>query len=236
MERGHIRSARGNALLDFFPLEARRELPIYEDHYPSGARLFEADRTTDWLYFPHFGAVVSLTRTTEEGTTVEVGTIGREGVAGITALMLPGLTTTDAMLQLGGVVSRVPIPEFRAAMNRHVALRDVILAYAGTLIAQISQHATSNRVHTIEQRLAKWLLTARDRTDHDELELTHDFISHMLGIRRSGVTIALGGLSLDGRIRHGRRSVTILDREALARRACECYQIVRRYVLPLSQW
>ena len=170
---------------------------------------------------------MSLTRTTEEGTTVEVGIVGWEGVAAVQSLLLPQPTGCEAVVQISGGISRVGFDAIRGAMAESAAVRDLVLTFAGAFMAQVSQHATCNRVHTIEQRLAKWLLAVRDRTGTDELELTHDFLSHMLGVRRAGATIAAGALALDGLIQQNRGSVRIMDREGLKARACECYRVVR---------
>jgi CRP-like cAMP-binding protein len=99
-------------------------------------------------------------------------------------------------------------------------------AAAGVFLSQVSQHVLYNRLHSIEQRLAKWLLGVRDRIDTDEVDLTHDFLSHMLGIRRPGVTEAIGILAADGVIAHSRSSIVIIGRDGLEARACECYAVI----------
>jgi CRP-like cAMP-binding protein len=219
--------ARGNALLDRFPADVRKRLDETQETHRTHDVLFEADERPKWAHFPHFGMVVSLTRTTESGATIEVGVIGSEGVATVQALLLPQPSGNDAVVQMAGTLSRVRMDLLRAAMNDNAVVRETILTFAGVFMNHISQHATCNRVHTIEQRLAKWLLFIRDRTDRDEMELTHDFLSHMLGTRRAGATIAVGSLALDGLIEQHRGGVKILDRQGLEERACECYGAVR---------
>jgi CRP-like cAMP-binding protein len=219
---------RGNAMLGAFPADVRQSLGVTEQYHESNDVLFEADQLPEWADFPHHGTVISLTRTTADGTTVEVGVVGWEGVAAVQSLLLPQPSGTDAVAQVPGSASRVRLETLRAAMNDSAPVRELLLAFAGGFIAQVSQHATCNRVHTIEQRLAKWLLTVRDRIPTDEVNLTHDFLSQMLGTRRAGATVAVGALTLDGLIEHSRGRVRITDREGLEARACECYRIVRQ--------
>jgi CRP-like cAMP-binding protein len=226
---------RGNTLLDHFPAAVRQQLEIIDEHHDRDDVLIEADEMPRWAHFPHHGTVISLTRTTEGGATVEVGVIGWEGVATVQSLLLPQPPGSDGVVQISGRISRVPLDSVRAAMDNSAPVRAAVLAFAGGFLAQVSQHATCNRAHTIEQRLAKWLLTVRDRIMIDELELTHDFISHMLGIRRAGATVALGALALDGLVEQRRGSIRILDRDGLEARSCECYRIVRASGPPLPQ-
>jgi CRP-like cAMP-binding protein len=223
-----------NSLLDRFPEDVRRRLDAGVEHYRSHEVLYEGDQLPEWAHFPHFGMMVSLTRATEDGTTVEVGIIGWEGLTAVQTLLLPRPAGTTAVIQIAGDASRVSLKTLRTVMNENAAVRELLLAFAGSFMAQISQHATCNRVHTIEQRLAKWLLSARDRIDTDEMELTHDFLSHMLGTRRAGATVAAGALALDGLIEQHRGGVRITDREGLEARACECYRALQE-IAPLPQ-
>jgi CRP-like cAMP-binding protein len=170
--------------------------------------------------------VISVTRSTETGATVEVGIVGSEGVVSIETLFLPSARGADAVVQIGGMISFLPLATFREALN-DTGVRDAVLRYASMFVTQISQHSVCNRLHSIEQRLAKWLLGVQDRIDTNHIELTQDFLSHMLGIRRSGVSIALGELTLAGVLEHTRGSVTVVDREGLEQYACECYRILR---------
>ncbi|HEX2059920.1 MAG TPA: Crp/Fnr family transcriptional regulator [Thermoanaerobaculia bacterium] len=223
----------GNALLDRFPEDVRQRLDIADERHESHDVMFEPDELPRWAHFPHFGTVISLTRSTESGTTVEVGIVGWEGVAAVQTLLRAAPTGAEAVVQIAGSVSRVRLDAIRAAMDESPPVRELVLAFAGGFMAQVSQHATCNRVHTIEQRLAKWLLAVRDRIGTDELELTHDFLSHMLGTRRAGATVAVGSLALDGLIEQNRGSVTIVDRDGLAERSCECYRAARDLAPPL---
>lgn len=222
---------RGNALFDSIPEEARKRLGVTTSSHTSGEVLFREDEVPTWAHFPHRGCLVSLVRTTAEGTTVEVGVIGWEGFTTVQSLLLPRPGDAEAMIQISGALSRVPLDALRREMNEDAALRDLLLRYAGAFFGQVSQHATCNRVHSIEQRLAKWLLSCRDRTDRDTMDLTHEFLAHMLGTRRAGATVAIGALAADGLIEQGRGTITLRDREGLEERACECYAVVREMML-----
>ncbi|MBA3714921.1 MAG: winged helix-turn-helix domain-containing protein, partial [Pyrinomonadaceae bacterium] len=112
--------------------------------------------------------------------------------------------------------------------NRGGVLQNMLLRYVNSLIAQVSQTAACNRLHTVEERLARWLLMTRDRTHGDELPLTHEFIAQMLGTRRAGVTGAAIALQTEGFIRYSRGNITIIDRAGLEGFACECYKIVKK--------
>jgi CRP-like cAMP-binding protein len=226
---------RGNALLAALPDDVRKHLEIIEEDGPSHDVLIDADEPPEWLWFPHRGTVVSMTRTSEGGATVEVGIIGSEGLASMHAFLSPDAIGADAVIQIAGSISRVPLRQVRELLAGEAAVRDLLLTYAGAFLTQVSQHAVCNRLHSIEQRLAKWLLGVRDRIDTDEVTLTHDFLSHMLGIRRSGVTVAVGALVLDGLVQQSRSSVTILDREGLQGRACECYGVMTEAMRPLIE-
>jgi CRP-like cAMP-binding protein len=198
-----------------------------QENLESHRVLIEADEPPTHVYFPYRGTVISLTRTTEEGATVEVGIVGSEGVAGIQAVLAEGPIGSDAVTQIAGAASAVAIESLRRVMNENIMVRDVLLRVSMSFLNQVSQHALCNRLHSVDQRLSKWLLGVHDRITSDEVGLTHDFLSHMLGIRRSGVTTAVGELALDGLIRHHRKSITITDREGLEAHACDCYRIMR---------
>ncbi|HEX8173266.1 MAG TPA: Crp/Fnr family transcriptional regulator [Thermoanaerobaculia bacterium] len=183
-----------------------------------------ADETPDSVFFPHPGAMVSIVRTTENGSTVEAGVIGLEGMFTVqTLLSAPASSGSDAMVQIEGRFARVEYAGIREQFRVNEPFRDHLLQFAGVFLDQLTQNLVCNRLHQIEQRLAKWLLMVRDRVETDRLSLTHEFLAHMLGVHRPGVSIAVGALELDGVIQHGRNSITIRDREGLVARACECY-------------
>lgn len=226
MARLQHNGSSGNTLLNSFPDDVRQRLNLIVEDHDVNAKLIDADSAPKWLYFPHFGAVVSLTRSSETGATVEVGIVGFEGLVSPHALLAPMTVGADAVVQVSGRVSRARIETVREVLDTDAGARQRMHAFAGVFLTQVSQHAFCNRLHSIEQRLAKWLLGVHDRIESNEMDLTHDFLAHMLGIRRSGVTIAVGEFEKDGLIQHARNSITLVDREGMEARACECYGVI----------
>ena len=227
--------AGGSTLLAAFPAAVRERLEIQDEDHARKEILLRSDEQADSILFPHRGTVISLTRSTKTGATVEIGLVGAEGAASPQALLSGGSNGAEAVIQISGSLSRVPLALIREALAENAEVRSLLLLFGATYLGQVSQHVLCNRVHTIEQRLAKWLLSVRDRIDTDRLELTHEFLSHMLGIRRSGVTVAIGLLELDGLISHSRSAVSVTDRSGLENRACECYRVIARDARPLLE-
>src|SRR5690242_6124880 len=172
--------------------------------------------------------MVSLVHPLSDGTRIEVGVIGREGFVGAAVLLGANSSPIEAMVQIPGSALRMRATVFRAQVARIKPFSDAAHRYAQALHVQVSQTAACNGRHILQERLARWLLAARDRADSDELPLSHEFLSMMLGTRRVGVTLALGTFRTAGMIknRHGR--VTIVDRADLEDAACECYRSVKR--------
>jgi CRP-like cAMP-binding protein len=140
-----------------------------------------------------------------------------------TVIAAPASTGSDAIVQIDGRVSRVDAALLREQFQHEGAFRDLLLSYTSLFLHQVTQNLLCNRLHVIEQRLAKWLLIIRDRIDTDELHLTQDFLSHMLGVHRPGVSIAVNALEVDNVIGHSRNYIRIRDRAGLQARSCECY-------------
>jgi CRP-like cAMP-binding protein len=218
---------RSPSLLDVFPPDVRGALAREEQSVETHVVLVKSADKSKWVYFPHRGCVVSLTRTAETGATVEVGIIGSDGMVGIDTLLSMEPARSDAVVQVSGRLSRAKAADVRRVFDENREVRQVLLTASMKFLHQVSQHAVCNRLHSVEQRLAKWLLEVRDKVDSDEIRLTHDFLSHMLGIRRSGVTVAIGALEQNGLITHRRSSLTIVDRAGLEDSACECYAVTR---------
>ncbi|MEC4814936.1 MAG: Crp/Fnr family transcriptional regulator [Scytonema sp. PMC 1069.18] len=163
-----------------------------------------------------------------DGITAETAVVGRYGVVGINALMGGSETTqTEYMVQIAGSAFKANARSLREEFNCNQELRDVLLRYNQAFIAQISQTAACNCLHTIEQRFARWLLEVQDRISLDELRLTQQFISDMLGVRRAGVTQAAQKLQEKGLIQYRRGLVKILDIQGLEETSCECFRIVK---------
>ena len=187
-------------------------------HYPQ--------EPTTHVFFPNRGTV-SVIATFEDGTGVEVGLVGNEGLFGVNVVLGSLTTPHEALVQLSGDAFRTPASAIREEFKKGGQLHDLILRYTQAFMIQIAQTAACNRSHPLGGRLARWLLMTHDRAMDDELLLTHDFIAIMLGTRRAGVSEAAGKLQSDGVITYKRGRIQIADREALESISCECYRIVK---------
>ncbi|HEX8128592.1 MAG TPA: Crp/Fnr family transcriptional regulator [Pyrinomonadaceae bacterium] len=191
-----------------------------------GQTLYRAGERLDYVYFP-IRSMISLVSEMADGSSVEVGIVGFEGMAGLSLVLGVELSPHTQMVQIpdGGLRLRaeVLIDEFR----RYGALHDLLLRYTQGLMLHTAQLVACNRVHHVEERLARWLLMSRDRCVCDELPLTQEFLSLMLGVRRAGVTEAALTLQADGYIHYTRGHITITDRAGLEGASCLCYGIMR---------
>jgi CRP-like cAMP-binding protein len=186
--------------------------------------LYVVGAPLEHVYFIERG-VVSILTIMADGSTIEVGMIGFEGIVGVSALLGGEVTAQHFVVQVPGTALRMNAALCKRAFERNEAVRSVMLRYADAMVNLSAQTAACNRLHTIEQRLARWLLMARDRIESDIMPMTHEFLSSMLGVRRSGVTETAGELQRSGLIRYHRGQVRIIDRGALEAAACECYRI-----------
>ena len=189
--------------------------------------LYRAYKPIASVYFIETG-VGSLVNTMTDGRAAEVGTIGNEGFVGLPVLFGDDRTPSSAYIQVLGAGLRIKASAFRTELARSAAMRNVMLNYAHAVFNQVAQSAVCNQFHSLEKRCCRWLLMTHDRMDSDEFLLTQEFLAMMLGVQRTGVTAAAGALQRDGLIRYRRGNITILDRGALERRACECYGVSRR--------
>jgi CRP-like cAMP-binding protein len=180
----------------------------------------------DHVYFPQEG-MVSLVQPLENGAMIEVGMIGNEGLVGVPVLLGADTSPLEAMVQIPGSALRIEASVFRQEAVRRIALLGLLLRYVQALHVQVSLSAACNGRHTLPERLARWLLTARDRATSDRMPLSHEFLAMMLGVRRAGVTVAVGTLKAAGLIYNTHGQVTILDRLGLEAACCECYRTVR---------
>jgi CRP-like cAMP-binding protein len=192
-----------------------------------GEVLYRPEEPVTHVYFPLRGTV-SVVSLFADGGCVEVGMVGNEGLFGISVLLGSITTPLEAVVQLPGEALRVRADLLKREFQKCGTLHDVIMRYAQAFMIQIAQAAACNRAHKVEGRLARWLLMCQDRAMSGELELTHEFISTMLGIRRAGVTEAACALQGAGVIRYARGRITITDRAGLEAASCECYAVVRR--------
>jgi CRP-like cAMP-binding protein len=194
----------------------------------SGEILESAGEAAKAVYFVDTG-LISLLAPLEQGARLEVGHVGREGAAGVHAALGAETVTSEIMAQGDGWMFRADVAAVRHMEETSPALRDGLLRFANALHVQVAQTAACNGSHEVVQRLARWLLMAHDRTDGDQLNLTHEMVSQMLGVTRPGVTIAAGALQKLGLIQYSRGKINIVDRAGLEQAACECYGIVAAY-------
>jgi CRP-like cAMP-binding protein len=217
----------GNRLLGALSPVVLKRLDVRQQVVEDFGVLCGGDRDTSAdVYFPHPGAMIALTRGTVEGPQVEVGVVGSEGFANLSSLMSSGPNATNAVVQIGGMISRVSSVRLRAEFANDPRTRALLLSYGSLFLEHMTQSVVCNRVHTIEQRLSKWLLILRDRIGSDDVHVSHDFLSQMLGIQRSGATIAIGILSEHELITHARKLIHVHDSQGLMLRACECFAVM----------
>ena len=217
-----------NRLLAALPGEAYERLrPALEPvAFGLSEVVYDAGRRMAHVYFPT-SSVVSLIYTMEDGATAEMGLVGNEGVVGIALFMGGDTTPNQAVAQVAGGALRIKAAAMLEEFRRGGQFQLALLRYTQALITQISQTAVCNRLHPVEKRLCRWLLLTRDRVPSDELLMTQEFIAHMLGVRREGVTAAAHHLQKTGLIRYARGHITILDRPGLEAAVCECYGVVK---------
>jgi CRP-like cAMP-binding protein len=193
---------------------------------PLGKRLSEPNQPIEYIYFLNTG-LISTDAMTEKGETVEVGVIGREGFAGLPALLDQPQMLHMVVMQGSGDGLRVRSSIVRDLFLKGGEMQRLVHAFAYLQLVQVTQSVLCNRMHEVEGRLARWLLTSSDRMETESLHLTQEFLAQMLGVQRSTVTVAAGELQRRGLIAYSRGRLNILDRTVLSAVACECYGIVR---------
>ena len=217
-----------NSILSALPTE---EFSRFAPHleavaFKLGEVVYERGAHLDYLYFPT-SCVVSLLQTMQDGLTAEVGLAGNTGVVGI-SLFLGGETMPNrAVAQAAGGAFRIKGKTALEEFSRGGALQSLLLRYTQAVLLQVSQTAVCNRLHTVEQRLCRWLLLSHDLAKSDELQMTQEYLSHILGGRRESVTVSAGHLQDAGLIRYSRGKIRILNRRGLEAMVCECYRVVK---------
>ena len=196
------------------------EMPLGEVLYESGGRLSH-------VYFP-VDAIVSLLYVMENGASAEIAVVGYEGLVGISLFMGGETTPNRAVVQSAGYGFKLKASVMLQEFNRSGLVLHLLLRYTQALITQMSQTAVCNRHHSLDQQLCRWLLLSLDRLRGNELTMTQELISNMLGVRREGVTEAAGNLQDDGLIEYRRGRIKVLDRAGLEQRTCECYAVVKK--------
>jgi CRP-like cAMP-binding protein len=190
--------------------------------------LADAEEPFRHVYFIESGVASVVNEIS--GGTVEVGTVGNEGIAGLSVFLDGGGIPSKTFIQVPGVAKRIAADIFSKGVDDRPDFRRMLHRYTQAFITQVSQTAACNRHHMLEERCARWLLMTHDRVDGaDTFPLTHQFLAYMLGVRRSGVTIAASTLQKAGYIRYSRGRITVTDRKGLEKATCECYEIVRAH-------
>jgi CRP-like cAMP-binding protein len=217
-----------NRLLGLF-LKAEKGLDelIEEVHLEQHYVVSRPNEVPSYVYFP-LSCVASVIVVMREGQTAEAATIGNEGMTGISALLSGPSQPGETIIQVEGDAARIVAPRISAMVEANPALRRLVHHYVLAVISQISQSAACNRLHSVEERAARWLLMTADRVRSNEFRLTHDFLSTMLGVRRTSTTLAVAALQTAGMLRYSRNHMSIVNRQGLEEVACECYEVIRQ--------
>ncbi|WP_375470534.1 Crp/Fnr family transcriptional regulator [uncultured Nostoc sp.] len=217
-----------NKLLAALPASDYERLLPHMKHVPLPFNqiIYEPGEPITHIYFPHH-SVISIVTSMEDGSTVEAGLVSSEGMVGITVILGGDTTTTRALVQIGDGGTQINADVLKTEFNRGGALQSLLLRYVQAQYTELGQGLACNRLHTIEERLARWLLTVTDRLESKDFLLTQEFIAQMLGVRRSGVTVAASTLSQAGIISYNRGRIKILNRGILEETSCECYQVIK---------
>ena len=215
----------GNSLISALPADDRQALlsqAVLID-FPQGHVFYEPGDPVDYLHFIEHG-ICSSVAVLQDGRTVETAMIGREGVTGVVASTVRQHAFTRSHAQLGGASWRIEAPKFRALAAARPAIRETVAEFMSSMQGELEQSAACNALHRAEQRFAKWLLRCHDRVEGDTLSLTQEYLASMLGSQRTTVNEAAQGLQKAGAISYSRGRITVRDRAALERIACECYR------------
>jgi CRP-like cAMP-binding protein len=217
-----------NCLLETLPTEIHKRLCPALVYLPLALDdvIYEPGECLGYVYFPTT-AVVSLVYTMADGATAEMGLVGNEGVVGVALFLGGGTMPNQAVVQVAGGTLRMKAQALLEQFQRGGPFQAALLSYTQALLTQISQTAVCNRLHPIEQRLARWFLMIHDRMPSGEIRMTHETLAHVLGVRREGVTLAAHRLQRTGLIHYHHGHITILDRKGLEAAACECYRVVK---------
>jgi CRP-like cAMP-binding protein len=219
-----------NRLLASLPSDTRERVLAVAQRVDMGFKqtVAEPDRLIEHVYFPESGVISVVMCGEDAHAMVEVATVGREGMVNLPVLLESDASPASVFCQIPGSAVRVGAADLSELTASDPELRRTLLRYAQATITQIAQFTACNRLHSIPERAARWLLMTRDRVDADTFPLTQEFLGQMLGVRRQAVNIAAGTLQKAGLITYSRGRVTIVDRSGLEEASCECYRIITR--------
>jgi CRP-like cAMP-binding protein len=221
---------------DWIPNEILASLPKGEydrirpflqvEQWPSGKALYDCGQAISDVYFVNTG-MASLVILTDEGASIEVGVVGKEGMVGVSAILGMNRMPHNAIVQLPGSALKMRLNMLNAEFNRKGALYGLLLRHVYLLHFQVARSVVCNRFHDIESRLCRWLLMSRERVDSNEIPLTQEFLSTMLGVARPIVSLTARTLQNAGIIEYKKGHITVVDLEGLQAAACDCYDVVK---------
>jgi CRP-like cAMP-binding protein len=218
-----------NKILTTLPHEEFERLrpKLREVSFEIGETVYLPEQKMDFAYFVNSG-IVSWLAAVENGNTVEAGVIGPEGIAGVAIVLGANSTPNQGLAQSDVQVSKIAAKDLIAEFRQNGKRSEMILRFVQSMFTQVAQTAACNRLHTLDQRLARWLLMTHDRIGESKLPLTQEFLSRMLGVRRAGVSVAANSLRQQGVIDYHRGDIVVVDRSGIERLSCECYRIVKQ--------
>jgi CRP-like cAMP-binding protein len=187
----------------------------------------EAGANLDHVYFPQ-GAVLSLLTLMEDGTAIETANIGREGAFGLFAAMFSRVSFNRCLVQLEGPMVRCPIAAIEREFGRSANVRNLFVSYSETMLSQVQQTVGCNALHTVEERMGRWLLMMDDRAEGEPMAYTQDFLAEMMAVNRTSISLAAQSMQDKGLISYRRGKMKVMDRRGLEEAACECYLVVKR--------
>lgn len=218
-----------NRILESLPAEEYERLAphLEEIRMKLGDIISRPDEEIEYVHFPKRG-IISVCAVMQDGSQVEAGVIGNEGMCGLPVLFDTKTVPLQSMVQIPDGAVRMNSEAFKEEIVSCPHLRKSLMHYAQAFYVQAAQTAACNRLHSLDARLVRWLLMCQDRTQSDLLPLTHEVMSIMLGVRRAGISVAANKLKADGLIDYQRGLIRLLDRKRLEAASCECYQVVRK--------
>lgn len=219
----------GNKIVAALPREEyKRLLPYLEPVSLSLKKyLYQSQALIEYVYFPNSG-VVSMLNVMEDGGTVEIATVGNEGMVGIPVLLGADCAPAETLVQVPGDAVRMKADVFKSQVIPGTPTHNLLLRYTQALMSQLSQSVACNRLHSVEERCCRWLLQTRDRVESDEFPITQEFLSQMLGVRRASVSEVAAILQKAGLIRYHRVKMQIIDQKGLESGSCECYHVIKQ--------
>jgi CRP-like cAMP-binding protein len=235
MHSGNLGRPLDNKLLSSLPRAQFDLLAPYlvTQSFAQGLVLIEAGEEFDYVYFPHYG-MLSLLAVLKDGKAIETATVGREGVVGAMAGLGLYKSLVRVVVQLPIGVTKISATQFRKAAADSDAIRDLCVHYNEVLLSQARVTAACNAMHVIEERFCRWLLQSADRAGSSTVNLTQEFLAEMLGVRRTSVTEVASKIQNTGAIKYSRGIINVLDRPAIEKMSCECYQTLLDQSVALS--